>query len=122
VVQQIKGEFQCFDGLLNNYLDRRLVIVKSLDTFVVNHIFWEENSRANFLAHASGRYVCKGIFFTLQRPMLIVVQSETCLLGVSTMHDAAGLGLGQPLEVIRERDSVQESQISESASSSKSGD
>jgi hypothetical protein len=78
-VQQIKGEFQCLDGLLNNYLDRRLVIVKSLDTFVVTH--------------ASGRYVCKGIFFTLQRPMLIVVQSETCLLGVSTMHDAAGLWL-----------------------------
>jgi hypothetical protein len=24
VVQKIKGEFQCFDGLLNNYLDRCL--------------------------------------------------------------------------------------------------
>jgi hypothetical protein len=39
VVHQIKGEFQCFDSLLNSYLDRCLVIVKSLDTFSIKHIF-----------------------------------------------------------------------------------
>ena len=38
VVKQIQDEFQCFDGLLNSYLDRCLDIVKTLDTFTINHI------------------------------------------------------------------------------------
>ena len=50
VVQQIKGEFQCFDRLLNSYLDRCLDIIKSLDMFTIYHIPREENSRANMLA------------------------------------------------------------------------
>ena len=63
VVQQIKGEFQCFDGLLNSYLDRCLDIIKSLDTFTIHHIPREENSRANCLAQqASGYHISKGIF------------------------------------------------------------
>jgi hypothetical protein len=55
VVQQIKGEFQCFDELLSRYLDRCLVIVKSLDTFTMKHISREENPRANFFSMASFR-------------------------------------------------------------------
>jgi uncharacterized protein len=55
VVQQIKGEFQCFDELLSSYLDRCLVIAKSLDIFTMKHISREENLRANFLSMASFR-------------------------------------------------------------------
>jgi hypothetical protein len=55
LVQQIKGEFQCFDELLSTYLDRCLVIAKSLDTFTMKHISREENLRANFLSMASFR-------------------------------------------------------------------
>ena len=70
VVQQIKGEFQCFDGLLNSYLDRCLDIVMSLDTFTITHIAREENSRANCLAQqASGYRISKGKVFTLERPI-----------------------------------------------------
>jgi hypothetical protein len=64
VVQQIKGEFQCFHELLSSYLDRCLVIVKSLDTFTMKHIFREENPRANFLAwQASGYLISIDKFF-----------------------------------------------------------
>jgi ribonuclease HI len=33
VVQQVRGESQCLDGVLNSYLDKCLDIVKTLDTF-----------------------------------------------------------------------------------------
>jgi hypothetical protein len=33
VVPQIKGETQCLDGMLNEYRDECLDIVKTLDTF-----------------------------------------------------------------------------------------
>ena len=70
VVQQIKCEFPCFDGLLNSYLDRCLDIIKSLDTFTIHHIPREENSRANYLAQqASGYHISKGMFFILEKPM-----------------------------------------------------
>jgi hypothetical protein len=76
VVQQIKGEFQCFDELLSSYLDRCLVIVKSLDTFTMKHISREEIPRANFLAwEASGYLFSIGKFFILEKPMLAAVAS-----------------------------------------------
>lgn len=56
VVQQINREAQCFNGLLNSYLDRGLDIIKSLDTFTINHIPREENSRANCLAQQASSY------------------------------------------------------------------
>ena len=81
VVQQINGEFQCFDGLLNSYLDRCLDIIKSLDTFTISHISREENFRANHLAQqASGYQVTSGKFLIIEKPMLAVVESETDLV------------------------------------------
>src|SRR3954462_12236055 len=78
VVQQIKGEFQCLDGLLNSYLDRCLDIIKSLDTFTISHIPREENSRANSLARqASGYHINRGKLFILERPMLVTSKDET---------------------------------------------
>jgi ribonuclease HI len=50
IMQQIKGDSQCLDGVLNSYRDRCLDIIKLFDTFSVKHIPREENSRANWLA------------------------------------------------------------------------
>jgi hypothetical protein len=33
VVQQVRGEFQCLDGMLRSYLDRCLDIVKKIGYF-----------------------------------------------------------------------------------------
>jgi ribonuclease HI len=89
VVQQIKGEFQCFDGVLNSYLDRCLDIIKSLDTFTIHHIPREENSRANYLAQqASGYQISRGKFFILERSLFSVLGRDSSLLDISLVHDA----------------------------------
>jgi ribonuclease HI len=49
IVQQIRGESQCLDGVLNSYRDRCLDIAKLFDTFSIKHIPWDENSKANQL-------------------------------------------------------------------------
>jgi ribonuclease HI len=86
VVQQINGEFQCFDGLLNSYLDRCLDIIKSLDTFTINHISREENFRANHLAQqASGYQVTIGKFLIMEKPMLAIIKSKTDLQVASSV-------------------------------------
>jgi ribonuclease HI len=64
IVQQIIGDSQCLDGVLNSYRDRCLDIIKLFDTFSVKHIPREENSRANWLAQqASGYVVSQGVFW-----------------------------------------------------------
>jgi ribonuclease HI len=50
IVQQIKGDSQCLDGVLNSYWDRCLDIIKLFDTFSIKHIPREENNQANRLA------------------------------------------------------------------------
>jgi hypothetical protein len=63
VVQQIKGDNQCLDGVLNNYRDRCWDVIKTLDEFSISHIPRESNWRANYLAQqASGYNVVKGMF------------------------------------------------------------
>jgi ribonuclease HI len=64
IVQQIKGDIQCLDGVLNSYRDRCLDIIKLFDTFSIKHIPREENSRVNQLAQqASGYIVSQGVFW-----------------------------------------------------------
>jgi hypothetical protein len=64
IMQQIRGDSQCLDGVLNSYRDRCLDIIKLFDTFSIKHIPREENSRANWLAQqASGYVVTQGIFW-----------------------------------------------------------
>jgi hypothetical protein len=64
IVQEIKGDSQCLDGVLNSYRDRCLDIIKLFDMFSFKHIPGEENSRANRLAQqASGYVVTQGIFW-----------------------------------------------------------
>jgi ribonuclease HI len=64
IVQQIKGDSQYLDGVLNSYRDKCLDIIKLFDTFRIKHIPREENSRANRLAQqASGYVVSQGVLW-----------------------------------------------------------
>jgi hypothetical protein len=64
IVQQVRGDSQCLDGVLNYYRDRCLDIIKLFDTFSIKHIPQEENSRANQLdQQASGYVVSQGVFW-----------------------------------------------------------
>jgi ribonuclease HI len=47
IVQQIRDDSQCLDGVLNSYRDKYLDIIKLFDMFSIKHIPREENSRAN---------------------------------------------------------------------------
>jgi ribonuclease HI len=38
VVQQVAGMFECFDGSLNDYLDKCLEIIALFDDFTVQHV------------------------------------------------------------------------------------
>jgi ribonuclease HI len=68
IMQQIREDSQCLDGVLNSYRDRCLDIIKLFDTFSIKHIPQEENNRANRLAQqASGYVVSQGVFFGLHR-------------------------------------------------------
>jgi ribonuclease HI len=50
IVQQVRGDSQCLDGVLNSYRDKCLDIIQLFDTFSIKHIPREENSRPNRLA------------------------------------------------------------------------
>jgi ribonuclease HI len=55
VMQQVVGVFQCFDGLLNAYLDKCLEIIALFNNFIVQNVSRDENIVANDLVqHASG--------------------------------------------------------------------
>jgi hypothetical protein len=64
IVQQVRGDNQYLDGVLNSYRDRWLDIIKLFDTFSIKHIPREENSRANQLAQQDlGYVVSQGVFW-----------------------------------------------------------
>jgi ribonuclease HI len=63
VIQQVLGEYQCFDGTLNSYLEKCWDIIYSLDEFSIRHIPRVENQRANNLAQdVSGYRIKRGKF------------------------------------------------------------
>jgi ribonuclease HI len=63
IVQQIRGDSQCLDGVLNSYRDRCLDIIKLFDMFSIKHIHREKNSRSHRLVQqASGYVVTQGVF------------------------------------------------------------
>jgi hypothetical protein len=62
-VQQVSGENQCLDGVMNMYRDMCWDIIESLDSFCIGYIPREENREANALAQqASGYEVTRGLF------------------------------------------------------------
>jgi hypothetical protein len=67
VVQQVLEEYQCFDGTLNNYLEKCWGIVHSFDEFSIRHISRVENHKANNLAQdASGYRIKLGKFHNIE--------------------------------------------------------
>jgi hypothetical protein len=64
IVQQIRWDSQCLDGVLNSYRDRCLDVIKLFGTFSLTHIPREENSQANRLAQQDlGYIVSHGVFW-----------------------------------------------------------
>jgi ribonuclease HI/transposase InsO family protein len=59
VVQQVSGVCQCFNGVLNAYLDKCLDIIANFDDFCIKHVPRDENSRANDLAQQASGYQVK---------------------------------------------------------------
>jgi ribonuclease HI len=57
IMQQIRGDSQCLDGVLNSYRGKCLDIIKLFDTFSIKHIPREENSQANSLVQQASGYV-----------------------------------------------------------------
>jgi ribonuclease HI len=57
IMQQIRGDSQCLDGVLNSYWDKCLDIIKLFNTFSIKHIPQEENSLVNRLAQQVLGYV-----------------------------------------------------------------
>jgi hypothetical protein len=74
VIKQIKGECQCLDGTLNEYLERCLDIIRELDSFQISHIPREDNWRANALAQQVSGYEVKGVLFMVkEKPVVALV-------------------------------------------------
>jgi hypothetical protein len=64
IMQQVRGDSQCLDWVLNSYRNKCLDIIKLFDMLSFKHIPWEENSWANRLAQqASGYIVSQGVFW-----------------------------------------------------------
>jgi ribonuclease HI len=64
IMQQIRGDSQCLDGVLNSHHYKCLYIIKLFDTFSIKHIPQEEDSRVNRLAQqALGDVVSQGVFW-----------------------------------------------------------
>jgi hypothetical protein len=77
VMQQIVGVFQCFNRLLNAYLDKCMKIITLFNDFTVWHVFRDENTLANDLAQqASGFQSNRGKFYFLEKPDVPVYQTE----------------------------------------------
>jgi ribonuclease HI len=50
VVQQMRGESQCFGGILNKYLERCMNIIDVLESFCITYIHRAQNAKADALA------------------------------------------------------------------------
>jgi ribonuclease HI len=73
VVQQVADVFQCFDGSLNAYLDKRLKIVAVFDDFTVQHVSRDENKVAYDLAQQVSSFQSnQGKFGFLEKPCVLV--------------------------------------------------
>jgi ribonuclease HI len=56
VVQQINGESQCLDGVLNGYLEKCIDMLRMMDKFSLRHVPQEDNMRANMLTQQASGY------------------------------------------------------------------
>jgi ribonuclease HI len=88
VVQQITGDSQCIDGVLNKYRDKCVDFLGWLENFVIKHISGEDNEKANSLAQqASGYIIRHGKFEVHKRPVSYIAANATMSGGESAIHD-----------------------------------
>ena len=69
VVQQVSKVCQCYNGLLNAYLDKCLDIISSFDEFVIRHLPREKNGQANALAQQASGYNFRKGKFNIRKPI-----------------------------------------------------
>ena len=75
VVQQVSKICQCYNGVLNAYLDKCLDIISCFDEFVIRHIPREDNEKANALAQQASGYNVTKNYFNIRKPMQIKAES-----------------------------------------------
>jgi ribonuclease HI len=75
VMQQVASVFQCFDGSLSAYLDKRLKIIALFNNFTVQHVFRDENTLTNDLAQQASSFRSnRGKFSFLEKSDVSVCQ------------------------------------------------
>jgi hypothetical protein len=87
-VQQVRGDSQCLDGVLNSYRDKYLDIIKLLDKFSIKHIPQEENSQANWLAQQALGYVVSQAVFWVALVSLVEHMYELRSKGKPILEDS----------------------------------
>jgi ribonuclease HI len=73
VVQQVASMLQCFDGLLNAYLEKCLEIIIFFDNFIMQHVYRDENIVTNDLVQQASDFQSnRGKFSFLEKPDVLV--------------------------------------------------
>jgi hypothetical protein len=80
VVEQINGDSQCLDGVLNEYRERCLAILGRLKKFSVEHVPQGGNEKPNRLAQQASGYDIRHGRFTIEWRLtlhaIFVIQGE----------------------------------------------
>jgi hypothetical protein len=97
VVQQVSKVCQCYNGVLNAYLDKCLDIISCFDEFVIRHIPREDNEKANALAQQASGYNVTKKYFNIRKPMRIKAES---LVLDEPVRPVAETGLTAPTGLI----------------------
>jgi hypothetical protein len=102
MVQQIRGESRCWDGVLNSYHDKCLELIRSLETFHISYIPREKNKRANAWAQQAFGYDVKRGLFMIEEKLIIALADtgHSELVGVTPatgMSSGTGLTMQQDL-------------------------
>jgi hypothetical protein len=88
VIQKVLGEYQCFEGTLNGYLEKCWDTIHFFDEFSIRHISRVENCRANDLTQdASGYMIKQGKFHIIKN---LISDAEPVL----QVADCPGAGSG----------------------------
>jgi hypothetical protein len=87
VVQQVKGEIQHQDWILNACWEECWHVIRGLDDFAIAHVPREEDGEANMLAQWASGYDVTGKIFSIKEQL--VVPSEISGDGESSMGDSS---------------------------------
>jgi hypothetical protein len=88
IVQQVRGDSQCLNGVLNSYRNKCLYIIKLFDTFSIKYIPREENSQTNQLAQQALGYVVSQRVFWVALVSLVEIRYALRSKGKSILEDS----------------------------------